>query len=646
MKKITRNVLCIILIVALSITIWGCGGSGGGSVSTGTVPDNGGDDGGDNDGGDGDNDGDNDGDEGNPDIPSGNASVSGKALDEQGAGLSGASVTLFILEEPEENQPEKNIKTVTTSPDGYFCIENIAPGFNYYIKIEKEGRKTLKMSFELDDSHPDFMVEMIIPQGEGEVEYQVPYYPTLEIKEVYTAGNEPPGDDKHYQNEVTLEWSNTQNSNFLSYEIFYSEGSSVTTADNHGGTYTNIYQTEDTVEYEYENWADGLQPRYFRVFEKLFVADLNASIWIGSNTVEVETLQARLSTPQGTVNQVKPQIKIQFSLPVDHQEAEDSFAFNPDIPGNAVWEGNTLILNPGDDLVMGTYYNISLSNITADNGAVFSGFSDSFKIKDCFTTIDIMTEVSEELGNFDNIAGLAVDSSGNLYVTDRGNSKVFKFDSDRNFLTSWTTRKDNGVLFSPGSICMAPNGKIYISGSGMIQEYTTEGLKLNEWELITPNSTAGLCSDSESNLYYAYFDGDEVVKYSSAGGFITRWGAYGYGQGQFDEPRFIASDSSNNIYVLDSGNLRIQKFDNDGNFISIIELQTGERILKSLVVDNSGNLIFNSMNEYIYVYGPEGNSKGRFHSRLITYMTLDNAGNLYCIGYKGSDEIRIYRPDF
>jgi len=44
--------------------------------------------------------------------------------------------------------------------------------------------------------------------------------------------------------------------------------------------------------------------------------------------------------------------------------------------------------------------------------------------------------------------------------------------------------------------------------------------------------------------------------------------SYGRGPGQFDMPGYIACDSNNNVYVVDRGNGRIQKFTSSGQFIS------------------------------------------------------------------------------
>lgn len=57
---------------------------------------------------------------------------------------------------------------------------------------------------------------------------------------------------------------------------------------------------------------------------------------------------------------------------------------------------------------------------------------------------------------------------------------------------------------------------------------------------------------------------------ASATGYWSQWevwGSYGKGQGQFDHPTGIAIDEAGDVYVADSGNKRIQKFDSDGRFL-------------------------------------------------------------------------------
>jgi subtilisin len=50
--------------------------------------------------------------------------------------------------------------------------------------------------------------------------------------------------------------------------------------------------------------------------------------------------------------------------------------------------------------------------------------------------------------------------------------------------------------------------------------------------------------------------------------YITQWGSSGPNTGQFNNPHAVAIDSSGNVYVVDSSNHRVQKFDSNGNFIT------------------------------------------------------------------------------
>ena len=51
-----------------------------------------------------------------------------------------------------------------------------------------------------------------------------------------------------------------------------------------------------------------------------------------------------------------------------------------------------------------------------------------------------------------------------------------------------------------------------------------------------------------------------VQKFDSSGHFITKWGSYGSGNGQFVDPEHLAVDSHGFVYVTDRHNNNIQVF--------------------------------------------------------------------------------------
>ena len=73
-------------------------------------------------------------------------------------------------------------------------------------------------------------------------------------------------------------------------------------------------------------------------------------------------------------------------------------------------------------------------------------------------------------------------------------------------------------------------------------------------------SPGGISVDSSGNVYVADTYNNRIQKFDSNGTFITKWGSEGSENGQFDRPEGIAVDSSGKVYVADYGNSRIQKF--------------------------------------------------------------------------------------
>jgi len=133
---------------------------------------------------------------------------------------------------------------------------------------------------------------------------------------------------------------------------------------------------------------------------------------------------------------------------------------------------------------------------------------------------------------FSDPAGVAVDSSGNIYVADTNNNRVQKFLPNGSFIAKW------GI-----------NG----SGDGQF------------------SNLSGVAVSSSGNVYVADTGNNRVQKFDSAGVFITSLGSFGSGDGEFNYPYRVAVDSSGNVFVADTANHRIQKFDSDGGFIACLD---------------------------------------------------------------------------
>ena len=70
----------------------------------------------------------------------------------------------------------------------------------------------------------------------------------------------------------------------------------------------------------------------------------------------------------------------------------------------------------------------------------------------------------------------------------------------------------------------------------------------------------GIAVDNLGFIYVSDSKNNRVQKFTNNGQYITEWGTKGTENGQFDFPAGIDIDSEGNIYVVDRSNARIQKF--------------------------------------------------------------------------------------
>ena len=128
---------------------------------------------------------------------------------------------------------------------------------------------------------------------------------------------------------------------------------------------------------------------------------------------------------------------------------------------------------------------------------------------------------------------------------------------------------------------------------------------------------------SSTDLYILDTGNNRLQKFDLDGNFLMLWGEKGNGNGQFYYPAGLAVSSDNNyVYVADTSNNRIQKFNVNGNFIKII----GSNML---VNPNSISVNFESGKDFIYVADTGNNRILKFDEdgNFIMVLGKGNAGN-------------------
>ena len=233
---------------------------------------------------------------------------------------------------------------------------------------------------------------------------------------------------------------------------------------------------------------------------------------------------------------------------------------------------------------------------------------------------------SEGSGNeeFFEPYGIAIDSSGNFYVADTQNDRIQKFTSNGEFVTTWgTSGWENSQFWFPYAVGVDSSDYVYVADTDnhRIQKFTSSGEFVTTWgtwgsedgQFNSPESVAVFRS---SYVFVADNKNHRIQKFTANGQFISKWGSQGNGDGQFDRPRGVAVDSGGNVYVADSLNHRIQKFTSDGYFITKWgSFGTGDGEFSSpsaIVVDRSDHIyVADSANHRIQKF----TSNGQFIAR-------------------------------
>jgi predicted membrane-bound mannosyltransferase/sugar lactone lactonase YvrE len=188
---------------------------------------------------------------------------------------------------------------------------------------------------------------------------------------------------------------------------------------------------------------------------------------------------------------------------------------------------------------------------------------------------------------------------------------------------------DPGQFNGPRGIAFAPDGTFYVADSRnhRIQHFGADGQVINTWGTFGDvgvgeagggllNEPWGVAVGPDGSVYVADTWNHRIQKFDANGNFIKMWGAGTAGSPTVDNPsvfygpRGISVDANNRVYLADTGNKRIVIFDSNGTFLSQFGSE-GFEVGKfsepvDVKVDSQGNVyVTDTWNQRVQVFSPD-----------------------------------------
>ncbi len=237
---------------------------------------------------------------------------------------------------------------------------------------------------------------------------------------------------------------------------------------------------------------------------------------------------------------------------------------------------------------------------------------------------------------------LAVGPTGDVWVTDQGNSRLHKW-INAAYLSSFKYAfglqgSADGQFKVATDVAIDPtDSTIWVADdeNDRIQHFSAEGAYIGKFSSCQDPGAVDV--DLQGDIYVACSSIGKVQKYDDEGTALKQIAGPGTGNGQVRLPLDLALDPEGNLYIVDTENARVQKFDAAGAFVKAMPVGESGRPW-GLDIAPDGSIwtaepsqhrvsVFDAQGDVLFRFGSRGAGRGQFERPVD--VEVDESGFAY-----------------
>lgn len=252
------------------------------------------------------------------------------------------------------------------------------------------------------------------------------------------------------------------------------------------------------------------------------------------------------------------------------------------------------------------------------------------------------------IGKFKSASAFTITSAGIIYVADASSDEIYKLDTLGNYLKDvggygW----DEGTFDQPADVFANPLS-VYVSdkNNNRIQKFDKDLnfiSSLYTRESDNPAERFGYplsaVTSNQGDLFILDSENKRILKFDLFGNFILNFGGFDSGTYALVKPKKMVVSSSNILFVLDGR--KIVLFDQYGNGVNEIktdfDLKSINLMFNNLLINTDDKILMSNLKTGIFKFSELRTEDEETASGIVSSLIFN--GKLYVLF---PDEIRIY----